>query len=239
VIKQNLLETTPLPEEKIVIIPNVVDLSKFNPKNYDRAKIRNLNHIDENTFVFINVARLSPGKGQDTTIKAISLIKDQLDKTLFLFVGEAEPSEKNYEEYLNDLVEKNQLQQMVKFSGFRKDIPELLAMSDAFIFPSYAEAFGISLVEAMAMGLPNIVCNSDGVLDIIIENETSLVFERNDIKTFSENILKLRFDYELRKKLSQNCILRAGEFSFEMYNKRIINLYKELLDFKDKIDAIN
>jgi len=112
-------------------------------------------------------------------------------------------------------------------------------MSDAFIFPSYAEAFGISLVEAMAMGLPNIVCNSDGVLDIIIENETSLVFERNDIKTFSENILKLRFDYELRKKLSQNCILRAREFSFEMYNKRIINLYKELLDFKEKIDSIN
>jgi glycosyltransferase involved in cell wall biosynthesis len=91
----------------------------------------------------------------------------------------------------------------------------------------------------MAMGLPNIVCNSDGVLDIIIENETSLVFERNDIKTLSENILKLKFHYELRKKLSQNCILRAGEFSFEMYNKRIINLYKELLDFKDKIDAIN
>jgi len=228
VIKQNLLETTPLKEDKIVIIPNVVDLEKFNPLKYDRDKVRNELGIDKQTFVFTNIARLSPGKGQDTIIKAIIPIKEKLQNTLCVFVGEAEKSEKFYEEYLINLVKDNSLERLVKFLGFRKDIPEILSASDAFIFPSYAEAFGISLVEAMAMGLPNIVCNADGVLDIIIENETSLVFNRDDIQILSENILRLRFDDDLRKRLSINSLDRSKEFSFEKYNEKVIQLYRSL-----------
>lgn len=229
IIKQNLIETTPLNEEKIVVIPNVVDLERFNPENFDRKKIRTTFGFDENVLVFTNVARLSPGKGQDIILKAISLIKEQLKDTLFVFIGEAEEREKFYENNLKNFVRENNLEQLVKFYGFRKDIPEILAASDVFLFPSYAEAFGISLIEAMAMGLPNIVCKADGVIDIIIENETSLTFERNDVQRLSENILKLKNDAELRMKLSSNSIKRAKEFSFEKYNHRIMKLYSELL----------
>lgn len=229
VIKQNLIETTPLEENKIVIIPNVVDLEKFNPSKYDKELIRLKLGFDKDQFIFTNIARLSPGKGQDIIIKAIVSIKEKLQNTIFIFVGEAEPSEKFYEEYLHNLVKENSLEGMFKFLGFRKDVPELLSASDAFIFPSYAEAFGISLVEAMAMGLPNIVCKADGVLDIIIENETSLVFERNDIQKLSENVLRIRFDEALRKHLSTKSIERAKEFSFDKYNERIVELYKSLL----------
>lgn len=228
--KKNLIETTPLNEEKIVIIPNVVDIEKFNPEKYDKKKIRETLGIEEKLFVFTNVARLSPGKGQDTVLKAVSLIKNKLKDTLFVFVGEAEESEKFYEDNLKKFVKENELENFVKFLGFRKDIPEILAMSDAFIFPSYAEAFGISLVEAMAMGLPNIVCKADGVIDIIIENETSLTFERDDVRKLSENILRLRFNDELQQKLSRNSIERAKDFSFEKYNERVIALYRESLN---------
>lgn len=228
VIKQNLIETTPLGEEKIVIIPNVIDFKKFNPSKYNREKIRKELGMRNDVFVFTNIARLSPGKGQDTIIKAIIPVKDKLQNTIFYFVGEAEASEKFYEKHLKNLVEKNALENLIKFAGFRKDIPEILSASDAFIFPSYAEAFGISLVEAMAMGLPNIVCKADGVLDIIIEDETSLVFDRDDIQKLSENILKLRFDEVLREKLARKSMERAKEFSFEKYNEKILKLYESL-----------
>lgn len=229
IIKKNLIETTPLNEEKIIVIPNVVDLEKFNPTNFDRKKIRKLFGIDENIFVFTNVARLSPGKGQDIVLKAILSIKEKLQDTLFIFVGEVEKSEKFYKQELLSFITENNLRDLVKFWGFSKDIPEILSMSDGFLFPSFAEAFGISLVEAMAMGVPSIVCKTDGVVDIIIENETSLAFERNDLKTLSEQILKLRYNDKLREKLSKNSIERAKEFSFEKYNEKIINLYLELL----------
>ncbi len=230
IIKNNLLETTPLEEEKIIIIHNVIDIEKYNPDNYKRKTIRKQLAISDDVFVFTNVARLSPGKGQDIVIKSISMIKEQLKNVLFVFVGEAEESEKFYESYLKLLVKENGLDDLIKFLGFRKDIPEILAMSDAFIFPSYAEAFGISLVEAMASGLPNIVCKADGVLDIIIENETSLTFERNDIETLGQNILLLLNNKELREKLRENSIKRAKDFSFDSYNKKIIRLYSDLLE---------
>lgn len=233
VIKNNLIDTTPLTEDKIVTIPNAVEISEFNPVKYDKKKIREENGIKENIFVFTNVARLSPGKGQDTILKAVSLIKDQLKDTLFVFAGESEKSEKFYEYDLKKFVDENGLQDLVRFLGFRKDVANVLALSDAFLFPSYAEAFGISLVEAMAMGLPNIVCKADGVMDIILEDETSLTFQRDDIAKLCENILKIRSDENLRQKLSRNSIERAREFSFEKYNEKVINLYDKLLNTKN------
>lgn len=229
VIKNNLIETTPIDQNKIVIIHNAIDLNKFNRSLYDKNSIRKSLDIDLNTFVFTNISRLSPGKGQDIVLKAISSIKDKLSDTKFIFVGSAQKDEKFYEIELKKFVESTDLNHLVSFLGFRTDIPELLAMSDAFIFPSHAEAFGISLVEAMAIGLPTIVCKADGVLDIIIENETSLVFERNDHDALAEAILKIRFDEKLREKLSQNSIERANDFSFSMYNKKIIQQYKSLI----------
>lgn len=229
VIKNNLIETTPIDKNKIVIIHNAIDLNKFNRSKYDKSSIRKSLGIDLNTFVFTNISRLSPGKGQDIVLKAISSIKNKLSDTKFIFVGSAQEDEKFYEVELKKFVEINGLNNLITFLGFRTDIPELLAMSDAFIFPSHAEAFGISLVEAMAMGLPTIVCKADGVLDIIIENETSLVFERNDVNTLSEAILKIRYDEKLREKLSRKSIERAKDFSFSVYNEKIIQQYRTLL----------
>ncbi len=229
VIKDNLIQTTPLDKEKITIIPNAIDLKRFDISKYKRDEIRKRERIKENEFVFINVARLSPGKGQDIILKAIQQIKIELVNTKIIFIGEAEESEKFYEKELKDFVQSNGLGDLVLFLGFRKDIPELLAMSDVFLFPSEAEAFGISLVEAMAIGLPSIVCKSDGVLDIIIENTTSLTFPRNDIDKLSENILKIRYDENLRKYLSQNSSERAKEFSFEKYNERILKVYEDCI----------
>lgn len=229
VIKNNLIETTPISEDKIVIIHNAIDLNKFDRSKYDRHQIRKSFSFDSNTFIFMNISRLSPGKGQDLVLKSISVIKNKLLDTKFVFVGSAQEDEKFYENQLKDFVERNGLNQLVTFLGFRSDIPELLSMSDAFIFPSHAEAFGISLIEAMAVGLPTIICKADGVLDIIIENETSLVFERNDHDALAEAILKIRFDEKLREKLSQSSIERAKNFSFSVYNNKIIRLYKSLL----------
>ncbi len=229
VIKNNLIETTPISEDKIVIIHNAIDLSKFDRTKFGKQLIKKSFGFDSNTFIFTNISRLSPGKGQDLVLKSIPMIKEKLVDTKFVFVGSAQEDEKFYEIELKKFVESNELNHLVSFLGFRTDIPELLVMSDAFIFPSHAEAFGISLVEAMAIGLPTIVCKADGVLDIILENETSLVFERNDQNALAEAILKIRFNEQLREKLSKNSIERAKEFSFSLYNSKIIQLYKSLL----------
>lgn len=230
IIKKNLIETTTIDPEKIIVIHNATDLQKFSPEKYDKKSIREQLNINQDIFVFTNVARLSPGKGQDIILKALNLIKDQIKNVKFLFVGTSQEDEKDYEFSLRKYVEENSLNSLVEFLGYRNDVPDILAVSDVFIFPSQAEAFGIALIEAMAMGLPSIVCKSDGVLDIIIENETALTFEKNDFEGLAKQILIMLNDKNLREKLSKNSFLRSKIFSFDYYNSKILNLYHSLLE---------
>ncbi len=236
IIKRNLIETTTLNHEKIIVIHNAIDLTRFSREYYDKQNLRKRLNLNQNDFIFTNVARLSPGKGQDLILKAINLIKNEIYNVKFLFVGVAQEDEKSYEMSLKEYVKKNSLQPFVEFLGFRNDIPEILAASDAFIFPSQAEAFGIALIEAMAMGLPNIVCKSDGILDIIIEEETSLIFERNDVDTLAKQIIRIIQGNELRKKLSENSILRSKVFSFQTYNFKILKVYTQLIEDKTNLN---
>ena len=57
---------------------------------------------------------------------------------------------------------------------------EVLSAMDIFLFPSHAEAFGVALVEAMAMAKPSVSTNSDGILDITVDNETGYLFKKDD-----------------------------------------------------------
>ena len=58
----------------------------------------------------------------------------------------------------------------------------MLSAFDIFVFPSHAESFGIALAEAMAMGKPSVCSNAEGILDIAIDKETSLLFENKSEK---------------------------------------------------------
>lgn len=232
IIKKNLLETTTIPKEKIHLIHNAIDLEKFNPQLFNKLTIRKNLNIEEDKIVFTHISRLSPGKGQDIVLKALNEIKEEIQNSIFLFVGSAQSDEKDYELNLLKLVDEFNLNSIVRFLGFRTDIPEILSITDVFLFPSLGEAFGISLVEAMAMGIPSIVCRADGVLDILIENETSLTFERNDYKSLANLILKMSNDKNLRESLGKKSLNRAQEFSSKNYIQKVSALYLKLIKNK-------
>jgi glycosyltransferase involved in cell wall biosynthesis len=225
VIRKNLIQTTPLKEEQIILLHNGVDLSRFNPKLYNRTKARKELNLLDTDFVFGMISRISPGKGHEDVIRATVKVIQKNKNVKIVFVGASEVKEKYYEEKLHSLIKHTNLNDKIIFTGFRKDIPELLSGFDAFLFPSRAEAFGIALIEAMAMGKPNIVCLTDGVIDIVHENETSLAFNRGDIDRLSEHMLSLIGDSELRDKLSVNSLSRAQDFSMENYRKKINEIY--------------
>jgi glycosyltransferase involved in cell wall biosynthesis len=77
----------------------------------------------------------------------------------------------------------------------------------------------------MSTGLPNVVCFSEGVKEIAIENVTSLTYDKDDYKKLASQILKLIKDKELQVKLSENSVKRAGDFSTEAYQEEISKLY--------------
>lgn len=228
VIKKNLIDTTALTDDKIKIIFNGVDLTKFKVQQADRKKLRNELNLSEETILIGMTARFSPGKGHEEFLLSASLLNEKFSNLYFIVVGEASRGEDEYSDKIKKLAKSYDLKNL-KFLGYRTDMPDVLAAMDIFVFPSHAEAFGIALIEAMAMARASVSAGSDGVLDITIDNETGLLFKPRDANDLTEKISLLISDPNKRKALGDNAVKRVKEvFDLEQITNQTINLYLEL-----------
>ncbi|PKL83229.1 MAG: hypothetical protein CVV24_05935 [Ignavibacteriae bacterium HGW-Ignavibacteriae-3] len=231
VIKQNLIDTTPLTEDKIILLYNAIDVNRFNPEKFDRRKIREEFNID-NTEILIGMnARFSPGKGYEEFLHAAKELSEQYKNVRFIAVGGPSKGEDDYAMEIKTMASNLGLDGKVIFTGFRNDVPEILASLDIFVFPSHAEAFGLALVEAMSMKLPSVCSNTDGVLDIAIDHETSLLFKKADYHDLSEKLSELINNPDERAIFGNAARKRAvNVFSMKLITSKLISIYKDQIE---------
>ncbi|MEG8947794.1 glycosyltransferase family 4 protein [Rosettibacter firmus] len=231
VIAKNLEETTPLTKNKILLLHNAIDTEKFNPELINSTLVRKEFSIYDDEILIGMMARFSPGKGHEEFLYAANDLIKKYDKIKFMIVGEASKGEEEYEKEIKILAKRLGLNNKLIFTGFRKDTPEVLAAMDIFVFPSHAEAFGIALAEALSMGKPSVCSNSDGVLDIAVDGETSLLFEKQNWKDLSNKIEKLILNPDLRIKFGKAARNRAIKlFDLEVFTKKLIDIYKRTIE---------
>lgn len=229
IIKKNLLETTPLPESKIEILHNGIDTGKMNPGKSDGEKIRSEFGITKREIVIGMIARFTWGKGHEEFLQAAGLLRNKFTHLKFLIVGEASRGEENYESKIKKLADDLGLRDVVIFTGYREDIPDLLDAMDIFVFPSHSEAFGIALIEAMALGTPSVCSDSNGILDIAVNGETSLLFKTKDAQDLTKKLEQLIVSEELRKRLGNASRMRAIEkFEIKKLIQLLIEYYRKL-----------
>lgn len=229
VIKANLLETTNLPEDRIFVVHNSVDVDRFNPDKIDHLKVRKEFNIPQNSLVIGMLARFSPGKGHEELLRAARELLSAYPDLIFMIVGEASRGEDEYAAKIKQLTKELMIEKNVIFTGFRQDIPEVLAAMDIFAFPSHSEAFGIALAEAMSMGKPTVCSDSDGVLDIAVDEVTSFLFKKQDYGDLKIKLEKLIDSPDLRKQFGKAARKRITEnFNTEHLTEKTINIYKTL-----------
>ncbi len=230
VIAKNLFETCPLTEDRILIHHNGVDLKRFDPEKVNREKVRDEFNLKQNQIAIGMLARFSPGKGHEEFLFAARELNKKYKNLFFLIVGEASHGENEYADSIKKLAEEHQIENII-FTGYRSDVPEVLSALDIFVFPSHSEAFGIALIEAMAMGLPSVCSNSDGVLDIAIDSETSYLFERKNGEDLKDKISLLIDSPETRMKFSVASRKRVeNNFDLEIIINQLIEIYKSSIN---------
>jgi glycosyltransferase involved in cell wall biosynthesis len=230
VIKNNLLDTCPIPEKKIKLMHNGIDIQRFNPQNTDGKLIRKEFGIQDSDLVIGMLARFSPGKGHEEYLQAASELLKIYKHLKFLIVGEPSRGENEYAEKIKGLAKEYKIENNVIFTGYRSDTPEVLSSMDIFAFPSHSEAFGIALAEALAMGKPSVCSNSDGVLDIVVDGVTSYLFEKQNFMDLAEKLEFLINSPEKRKEFGYAARLRAVEcFDIEKLSDKMLEIYYELL----------
>jgi len=229
VIKENLLETTALDENRIILHYNGVDPEKYDPDKIDPMKVRNELNIKEDELLLGMVARFSAGKGHENFLLVAKELSIKHDKLKFIIVGEASKGEDAYAKEIKNLADDYGLNKII-FAGFRTDMPQVLSAMDIFIFPSHAEAFGVALVEAMAMAKPSVSTSSDGILDITIDNETGYLFNKDDPADLKSKLELLINSPEKRKTLGKAARQRVLEqFDSQKLMDGLVELYKQFI----------
>lgn len=202
----------------IKYIPGVgVDLEAFKSE-LNNNDIRNELGIPNNAKILLSIGNLNENKNHSTVIKAI----EGMD-VYYLIAGTGDKAEELIKQ-ANSIG----MGERVKLLGYRTDVPDLLNVSDIFIFPSYREGLSVSLMETMASGTPAIVSDIRGNRDLIIDNSNGYLCNPSDVDEFRCAINKLLVDDDLREKMGKDSIERIKPFSKYEVIPLIEGLYKNL-----------
>jgi glycosyltransferase involved in cell wall biosynthesis len=230
VIRKNVIETTPMKPENVITLHEPVDTQRFDPACSDRLRTRSGCDFTDDDFVIGFVGRFSPGKGHEDFLIALKLLKEKYRAIKAWIVGEASHGEEEYERKIHNLAQSAGLGDILRFSGFRKDIADVMYAFDLFAFPSHAEAFGAALVEAMAMERPVVSTNCDGVVDIIINGVTGLYVNPHSPQELADAIGRLIENPALRRQMGIAGRKRVlTHFDERIHIERIETLYYSLL----------
>ena len=220
-VRQHLIQQGIKPD-RVTAVYNGVDVPDDIPTKEQARKQFN---ISPDAFVFGTVARLTPMKGIEYSIRAFAEIQKQVPNSIYVLVGDGDTS-RTYQELTFSLG----IQSKVKFLGYQIKVFEPLAAMDVFLFPSLKEAMGISVVEALAAGLPVVSTNVGGLPEVITSDVGSLVPPENAEAMAREAIAIANGDREL---LSVNARKRAHDlFSVESMYAKTNAVYHQLLGLK-------
>lgn len=200
---------------KVHVVYNAIDLTRFQPASRS--------HNPNDNFRIGSVARIMPEKkGQDVLLEAIGLIHKKYPKIQCVFAGEPDTAHQEAFCQLKETARALDIADQVSFLGNVDDVPGLLATLDVFVLPSRYEGFGISLVEAMAMGIPCIASCLDGPAEVLQNGKYGLLFPVGNAQELALKLEQLIEDYATYKTSATETI----QYVKTQYN--IVNMCAQL-----------
>ncbi|MFN4224354.1 MAG: GT4 family glycosyltransferase PelF [Fervidobacterium nodosum] len=204
------------------VIYNGIDIQKFSTnKNDNKSKDK---------IILLNVGRLVKPKNQFLLIRAFNKAVQEFPNLELWIVGDGELKQE-----LEDLVKNLSLEEKVRFLGVRSDIPELLKVADIFVMSSDYEGVPISLLEALASGVPVISTAVGGVPEILESGRAGILVTPKDEEELAQKIIELARDEKKRLEFSEYGKKLAKEkFDIRKTVEKYEKLYISLLDRKNK-----
>jgi len=216
---------------KIVTIPNGIDPIPYDGSGLSSGRARSLRRelgLTELQPVVITVARLHRQKGHCFLIEAVPRVLNTFPDARFLFVGEGELRAE-----LEAKVVQARLDSAIRFLGVRRDIPQLLAISDIFVLPSLWEGLPNVALEAMAAGVPVVATRVDGTPEVVVDGQTGLLVPPADAAALAEAVCRLLGDEALCRSMAAAAQARVRDvFSQERTLAAYTALYQELVQAK-------
>jgi glycosyltransferase involved in cell wall biosynthesis len=182
------------------------------------------------------VGRISPWKGQHIFIRAASLVRERFPGARFQIIGAALFNEAEYEKFIRDQVASLGLGDFIEFTGFRKDVPDLIAKMDVLVHASVVgEPFGQVVIEGMAAGKPVVATNGGGVPEIVRDGETGYLVPMGDADAMADAMIRLLENPDMAADMGEKGRRRVHEhFTIQATAQRVERLYDEVLMRKSR-----
>ena len=214
-------------KEKVKLIVHGIDLRLFHPIG-NKEDLKEELCGKQNYQVVISTRNLKPEYDVGTLIKAIPYVIDKCPNTYFLIVGDG-----ILRHQLKELSCKLGVAGNVRFVGsvLNREMPKFLGVSDIFVSTSLSDTRSVSLLEAMANGLPVVVTDIDGNKECVKEGVNGFLFSKGDFKVLAEKIVYLLRDEDTRRRfgvINRKYVEKEGSYEKEM--RKMEKLYKELVE---------
>jgi sugar transferase (PEP-CTERM/EpsH1 system associated) len=217
-MRSDLARETGLPENRIQIIPNGVDVDAFRPYP-ERARIRARFDLPVDRFIIGNVARLDAVKNHEVVFRALACLPKPCVRPYFVIVGEG-----SHRLPLARQIQTLGVASDVRLFGYSDRIPELLNCMDLYVQSSFYEGFSNTILEAMACGLPILAGNVGGTSDLVASGREGFLFEPKDHDSLASLITRLQRDRLLLLDMGRRARERTVNFSVE----KTVSLYESL-----------
>ncbi len=216
----------------IDVLPTGVKINKFSGGNGKR--FRNRFEIPQDKFLVGHLGRLAPEKNLPFLARAVCVFLKEEEQPHFLVVGEGSS---RFE--IKKIFARAGGAGRLHFTGVLEgqQLIDAYSAMDVFVFASKTETQGMVLVEAMAAGTPVVALEASGVRDILEDGKQGRILANEDEKEFARALSWIyNLDSKRRKKIKENALVRANEFSMETCAEKALDVYRSVCEKVDEVE---
>ncbi len=200
-----------------------IDLNKFTASKDKRAEKRAELGIGQDDIMLLSVGELNNNKNHMTVVKAVAAMKNTQIKYVICGSGALK---KQIEAQARSLG----IESQVMLAGYRNDTREIYQAADIFVFPSLREGLPVSVMEAMASGIPIVAADIRGNRDLIIDGKGGYLIENAlDDREYASKITDLINNPEKIKEMTAFNLDRVLIFSIDNVKKQMTDIYEEYI----------
>lgn len=219
-VQEKLINAAGFPRDQITILPHGLNL-KFFPPLEERPQ-----SADGRLPVVGTYGTLIEQKGQRDFLQAAKGVLDRGMDAEFLIMGHGPDKA-----LLREIAEQLDISRRLTFSSSTITDSRNIGSIDVFVEPTHKEGFGMSVLQAMATGVPVVACGVGGIFALIEDGKSGLLVSAGDTKAMTDNICRLLEDPGLRVELAHNARQRVEkEFNSRRISQRLLELYAQMAD---------
>lgn len=211
-----------MPAKKVCYVPGVgIDLSKIQNIECDRNEVRKSMGVPEDCVLLLSIGELNDNKNHQVVLKALAKLNNK--NVHYAIAGRGEKKD-----YLMTLARELGVGAQIHLLGFRTDALQLYKASDLFVFPSFREGLSVSMMEAMACGLPIICSKIRGNVDLVADGVGGCHFVPNNDCMLANHIVKLVENKTMRNEMGITNTQTIYFFCIDNVLKMIREIYSAL-----------